>query len=120
VVALEGTAELTNPKVVRGSMGALFRLAAVAEEADRFLAWAKERGVELWAAAADGVPLETGAAQGHAKAVGLILGNEGAGVSPLLEAAAQRRVAIRLAAGAESLNVAVAAAILLREVARVE
>jgi TrmH family RNA methyltransferase len=52
--------------------------------------------------------------------VGLILGNEGAGVSPTLEAAAQRRVAIRLATGAESLNVAVAAAILLREVARVE
>jgi TrmH family RNA methyltransferase len=48
------------------------------------------------------------------------LGNEGAGVSPTLEAAAKRRVAIRLAPGAESLNVAVAAAILLREVARVE
>jgi tRNA G18 (ribose-2'-O)-methylase SpoU len=41
-------------------------------------------------------------------------------VSPALEAAAVRRVAIRLARGAESLNVAVAAAILLREVARVE
>lgn len=52
--------------------------------------------------------------------VGLVLGNEGAGVSPALEAAASRRVAIRLAPGAESLNVAVAAAILLREVARVE
>jgi tRNA G18 (ribose-2'-O)-methylase SpoU len=39
-------------------------------------------------------------------------------VSPALEAAASRRVAIRLAPGAESLNVAVAAAILLREVAR--
>jgi TrmH family RNA methyltransferase len=52
--------------------------------------------------------------------VGLVLGNEGAGVSPALEAAASRRVAIRLAPGVESLNVAVAAAILLREVARVD
>jgi len=41
-------------------------------------------------------------------------------VSPALEAAASRRVAIRLARGSESLNVAVAAAILLREVARVD
>jgi len=120
VVALKGTAELTSPKVVRGSMGALFRLPAVAEEVDAFLAWAGERRVELWAAAAEGEPLEPGAARGHAAAVGLVLGNEGAGVSPTVAAAARRRVAIRLAPGAESLNVAVAAAILLREVARVE
>jgi TrmH family RNA methyltransferase len=104
VVALKGTAELTSPKVVRGSMGALFRLPAVASEADACLAWARERGVELWVAAADGTPL----------------GNEGAGVGPLLGEAASRRVAIRLTRGVESLNVAVVAAILLREVARVD
>lgn len=120
VIALKGTAELTSPKVVRGSMGALFRLPAVAGDVDALLAWAGERRVELWAAAADGAPLEPGGARGHATSVGLVLGNEGAGVSPALEAAATRRVAIRLAPGAESLNVAIAAAILLREVARVE
>jgi RNA methyltransferase, TrmH family len=120
VVALKGTAELTSPKVVRGSMGALFRLPAVAEDWERFLDWARERQVELWVAAADGEPLERGGAAGSATAVGLVLGNEGAGVSEALQAAATRRVAIRLAAGAESLNVAIAAAILLREVARVE
>ena len=120
VVALKGTAELTSPKVVRGSMGALFRLPAVAGDAESFLAWARERAVELWVAAADGDALEPGAASGHRAAVALVLGNEGAGVSPALEAAAHRRVAIRLAPGAESLNVAIAAAILLREVARVD
>jgi TrmH family RNA methyltransferase len=101
-------------------MGALFRLPAVAADVDAFLGWAGERAVELWAAAADGEPLEPGAARGHTAAVGVVLGNEGAGVSPALQAAARRRVAIRLAPGAESLNVAIAAAILLREVARVE
>jgi TrmH family RNA methyltransferase len=120
VVALKGTAELTSPKVVRGSMGALFRLPAVASEADACLAWARERGVELWVAAADGAPLEPGAAGAGARPVGLVLGNEGAGVGPLLGEAASRRVAIRLARGVESLNVAVVAAILLREVARVD
>jgi TrmH family RNA methyltransferase len=120
VVALKGTAELTSPKVVRGSMGALFRLPAVASEADACLAWARERGVELWVAAADGTPLEPGAAGAGARPVGLVLGNEGAGVGPLLGEAASRRVAIRLARGVESLNVAVVAAILLREVARVD
>jgi TrmH family RNA methyltransferase len=120
VVALKGTAELTSPKVVRGSMGALFRLPAVAADAETFLDWAGGRGAELWIAAADGEPLEPGAARGHAAAVALVVGNEGAGVSPALEAAARRRVAIRLAPGAESLNVAIAAALLLREVARVD
>ena len=36
VVALKGTAELTSPKVERGSMGALFRLPAVAGDVDAF------------------------------------------------------------------------------------
>jgi TrmH family RNA methyltransferase len=120
VVALKGTAELTSPKVVRGSMGALFRLPAVVEEVEQLLAWTREREVELWVAEADGEPLEAGGARGYPGAIGLVLGNEGAGVSQELQSAASRRVAIRLSQGAESLNVAIAAAILLREVARVE
>jgi TrmH family RNA methyltransferase len=120
VVALKGTAELTSPKVVRGSMGALFRLPAVAADGETFLAWVRARGTELWIAAMDGEPLEPGAGRGHPGALALVVGNEGAGVSPALESAASRRVAIRLAPGAESLNVAIAAALLLREVARVE
>jgi TrmH family RNA methyltransferase len=120
VIALKGTAELTNPKVLRGSMGALFRLPAVAREVEAYLSWAKSRGIETWVTAADGAVIEPGSLRDHRGTVGLVLGNEGAGVSAALETAASRRVAIRLAPGAESLNVAVAAAILLREVARVD
>jgi TrmH family RNA methyltransferase len=50
--------------------------------------------------------------------VALVLGNEGAGVRRELLAASARRVTIPIAAGAESLNVAVAAGILLHEVTR--
>ncbi len=117
VVALKGTAELTNPKVLRGSMGAAFRLPAVATDAEALLAWAGERGVELWVAAADGTPLARGD-RARRPPVALILGNEGAGVGPAVAAAASRRVAIPLAASVESLNVAVAAGILLYEVTR--
>jgi TrmH family RNA methyltransferase len=101
-------------------MGALFRLPAVPGDVATYLSWAKARGIETWVTAADGIAIELGAARGHRAVVGLVVGNEGAGVSPALEAAASRRVAIRLAPGSESLNVAVAAAILLREVARVD
>jgi RNA methyltransferase, TrmH family len=116
VVALKGTAELHNPKVVRGSMGALFRLPAIAADDRALLEWARERGVELWVAEADGAPLASGARP--SSSVALVLGNEGAGVPPALAAEARRRVAIRLAPGVESLNVATAAAILLYEVTR--
>jgi TrmH family RNA methyltransferase len=120
LVALAGTAEMANPKVVRGSMGALFRLRAVHASAADFLEWAGGAGVRLWVASARGVPLGRGAlgARGRQPAVALVVGNEGAGISPAIEAAAERRIAIPLAPGVESLNVAVAAGILLHEVLR--
>jgi tRNA G18 (ribose-2'-O)-methylase SpoU len=71
--------------------------------------------VELWATARDGVPVGQVRPTG---AVGLLLGNEGAGLDPALVAAAARTVAIPLAGPVESLNVAVAAGILLYEVTR--
>ena len=116
VIALRGTADLTNSKVLRGSMGAAFRLPSAAADEDEFLAWAAERGVAVWAAAADGEPLRPGMLP--RSAVALVVGNEGAGVSTGIAAGARRRVAIPLRAGAESLNVAVAAGILLYEALR--
>jgi TrmH family RNA methyltransferase len=118
VVALTGTADLHNSKVLRGSMGALFRLPAVMTDPPAYLAWARETGVETWVTAADGEPLGRGGAARRRGPVALVLGNEGAGVGAALAGAAQRRVAIPLDRGVESLNVAVAAGILLYEVAR--
>ena len=118
VVALKGTAELTNPKVLRGSMGAAFRLPAVSSDAGTLLAWVAERGVEVWVAAADGEPASGRGGRARRPPLALVLGNEGAGVGPTIAAAARRRVAIPLAPGVESLNVAVAAGILLHEVMR--
>ncbi len=117
VIALPGTAELTNPKVVRGSMGALFRLPAAPATIADFMAWAGASGVALWASDA-GAPPVSRRDTASAMPIAVILGNEGAGVSDALLAAAARRVAIPLAPGAESLNVAVAAGILLYEVTR--
>jgi TrmH family RNA methyltransferase len=114
LVALPGTADLTNPKAVRGGMGALFRLPHChADDADA-LAMCARRGIALWAMAMDGEPL-TASPPGP---VALVLGNEGAGVRAELLARAARRVTIPIQEGAESLNVAVAAGIALHEVTR--
>jgi TrmH family RNA methyltransferase len=115
VIALPGTAELTNPKVLRSAMGASFRLPAVVTGTGEFLAWAGAHDVTVWVTAAEGEPIGD---VPRAGALALVLGNEGAGVSAELRDAASRAVAIPLAEGAESLNVAAAAAILLYEVKR--
>jgi TrmH family RNA methyltransferase len=102
-------------------MGALFRHPAVAADIDDFLSWSKSHHAQLWLAATDGDPIRPLPAGRSARPpVCLVLGNEGAGVSPALESGSDRRVAIPLAQGAESLNVAVAAGILLYEITRVE
>jgi RNA methyltransferase, TrmH family len=119
VVALKGTAELHNPKVLRATMGASFRLPAFSAAEEELLTWLADHQVEPWVATTEGMPVNRLPAGPAARPpVCLILGNEGAGVSPGLAERAGQRIAIPLAAGAESLNVAVAAGILLYEVLR--
>jgi TrmH family RNA methyltransferase len=120
-VVLRGTADVLSPKALRAAMGATFRHPFVTLEDAAFITWARAHDVTLWAAAADGVALHQALAKGKAKGGGpiaVIVGNEGAGIRPQLNAVSAQRVAIPLAQGAESLNVAVAAGILLYEVQR--
>ena len=111
VLALPGTVDLWNAKVVRSAMGALFVRPAVSctwEELDRFRA---AHAVALWGADAGGAPVEPAAADRMPARLALAVGNEGNGLSAELRARADRIVSIPIAT--ESLNVAVAAGILL-------
>ena len=113
VIALSGTAELANPKVLRASMGGLFKMpCAVATEAE-LREWADRLGVRVLLAET-GAPLP----QAQPEPTALVVGNEGAGISPSLAQWAAGKVGIPLRGGAESLNVAIAAGILLYEVTR--
>jgi RNA methyltransferase, TrmH family len=119
VAALKGTADLTNSKVIRSAMGASFHLPAVPATPDEFVAWARLQRAEIWVAEGTGEAVERLPRRTPDRPpVALVLGNEGAGVSAALDAAADRRVAVPLARQVESLNVAVAAGILLYEVTR--
>jgi TrmH family RNA methyltransferase len=109
LIALPGTVDLANPKVVRGAAGALFRLPHMHADQVAVLDWLQRSAVPLWATDMQGEPL--GAAPDTP--VALVLGNEGAGMQGDLLAAASRRVLIPIRPEAESLNVAVAAGILL-------
>ena len=113
VVALPGTAELANPKVLRATMGGSFRMPCVPMEEPDFRAWAGKTGVRVMLAEA-GAPLPVR----RAGPAALVVGNEGAGLRPSLSEWVSEKVGVPLGPGAESLNVAVAAGILLYEVTR--
>jgi TrmH family RNA methyltransferase len=112
VLALPGTVDLWNAKVVRSAMGALFVRPAVTcswDELDRFRL---THDLAVWGGDAAGDPVETvTAAHGLPARLALAVGNEGNGLSDGLRARADRLVSIPI--GMESLNVAVATGILL-------
>lgn len=112
VIALPGTVDLWSPKVVRGAMGAHFNIPTLHADTGEVLTFLTDRGIELWVAEAGGDAPEV---LSPPPALALAVGNEGAGVSAALRERASVSVGLPLAAGVESLNVAVAAGILLYE-----
>jgi TrmH family RNA methyltransferase len=112
VFTTPGTATLWAPKVLRGAQGAHFRLALV-EDVQPARVRALFAGPWIGAVAHQAVSLWT--ADLRAPRVGWIVGAEGAGLSPATAALCDLRLAIPLAAGVESLNVAAAAAVCLFE-----
>ncbi len=110
--AMPGTVDLWNGKVVRSSMGALFHHPTAIctwEELDEFLA---SRAIPLWGADAGGEELEV-IESPFPQRLAIAVGNEGAGLSSEVRNRLARTVAIRTCPDVESLNVAVAAGILL-------
>ena len=107
-----GCADPYNPKVVRSSMGAVLRLPLLSiEDEAALLALLQKRGLGIYAAAAEG-EIRYDKARLEQPLVWL-LGAEATGLSPLWRKAAEHSVYLPMAQGAESLNVAAAAAVLI-------
>ena len=109
-VALPGTVDLWNAKVVRGAMGASFRHPAFHVTLEDLLSFVDANGIELWGAERDGEPVD---GVRPPASLALAVGNEGAGLSSSLRERVTRSVSLPISGAAESLNVAVAAGILL-------
>ena len=117
ILMSRGTVDLFNPKVVRATMSAIFRMPfLVSEDLIRDLGDLRERGIVSYAAHLRGkrpydeLPLTQGTA--------FLIGNEANGLSDALTEAASEKIIIPMAGGAESLNAAMAAGILMFEASR--
>lgn len=113
VVALPGTVDIWNAKVVRGSMGVHFRNPPVQATHAEFFEFLDAGEISLWGAGAQG---EAIGGQAAPRRLAIALGNEGAGLGDAVRERCQLLVSIPIEPGVESLNVAVAAGIILNEI----
>ncbi|NJN39137.1 MAG: RNA methyltransferase [Acaryochloridaceae cyanobacterium CSU_3_4] len=109
--------DLESPKVLRASAGAWFHLPmrTTAHLVDELCAY-QQQGMQIVATVPE-APQTYWQVDYHPPTL-ILIGNEGAGLSTLLLGLADHQVSIPIAAGVESLNAAIAAALLLYEVRR--
>jgi RNA methyltransferase, TrmH family len=111
------SADLDNPKVMRSSAGQWFRLPMVTvNDLPNRLRQAQDRGMQIVTTSSQAkqtlwdVDLKL--------PTWVVLGNEGAGLSPEIEALSTVPIRIPMMNGVESLNVAIAASIVMYELQR--
>lgn len=109
-IALPGTVDLWNAKVVRSAMGAQFHHPSFRGTWDEVGPFLDARGIAIWGADALGTSPET---VSPPASLALAVGNEGGGLGDDTRRRCTQLVGLPLSSAIESLNVAVAAGILL-------
>lgn len=114
-IALPGTVDLWNAKVIRSSMGANFHHHCMHLQPDELETFLASENVPLWGADAGGRAVGEVSAPGR---LALAVGNEGAGLSSSVRERVTQLVSLPISASVESLNVAVATGILLYQLSK--
>lgn len=113
LVVADACTDVFHRDVVRSSVGTVFRLPLAATTGERAIAWLRERGIRIVATTPAGSTPHRRAC--YAGRVAVVLGGERYGLSDAWLEAAAERVAIPMPGPADSLNVAVAAGVMLFE-----
>ena len=116
VIAADPRTDVFNPNAIRASLGTIFTVPLAVAAAQEALEWLVARGVTPIAARVDAAePYVDADLRGP---IAIVLGSEAAGLSPTWTDPRVRPVRIPMLGAADSLNVSVAAAILLFEARR--
>ncbi|KRK97937.1 rRNA methylase [Secundilactobacillus odoratitofui DSM 19909 = JCM 15043] len=112
VVFGQGTSSRYTPKVIRAMQGSQFHIQLTEGDLSEWVTDLKQRGIAVYGSALDEHAQDYSAVEPTAD-LGLIMGNEGQGMSAELMAATTQNLYIPIKGNAESLNVAVAAGVLM-------
>ena len=116
IIVSKGTADCYNPKVVRSTMGAIFRVKVIeCEDLKKVVKEMKKRKIKVYA-----TDLQTDKSiyDVDYKKSAIVIGNEANGVSKELLEIADEKIRIPMIGKTESLNASVATGIILYEVVR--
>ena len=109
--------DIYNPKVIRSTMGAVFRLPFLyVDDLPGAVSELKETGIRVFAAHLEGK--NDYDREDYSGGTAFLIGNEGNGLRDEVAECADCRIRIPMQGKAESLNAAVAAAVLMFEVSR--
>ena len=112
ILASEGTVDVFNPKVIRSTMGSVFRIPVIyTHELVKDIQELKKVGVKIYAAHLKAKHDYNKLSYGNRSAV--MIGNESSGLNEETAAVADELIRIPMQGQVESLNAAVAAALLM-------
>lgn len=117
ILAMSGTADIYSPKVLRATAGMIFEVPVIyVKDTDSLKSMLAHAGRRLVVTSVDGGrPYYE---EDLSRGIALVIGNEGSGVSDEIMRMADVRVTLPMKGRIESLNAAVAAAILMYEAVR--
>lgn len=117
VIMTKETADLFNPKVIRATMGSIYRMPYLyVDDIRAAIMMLKEKGIAVYAAhLSDSVCYDE---PDYAKGTAFLIGNEGNGLQKETADSASRYIKIPMQGQVESLNAAAATTILMYEAAR--
>ena len=109
--------DIFSPKVLRATMGSIFRMSfAFPQDLPDSLRDLREKGFSVLSSQLDGDPFYE--RENVSSSFVLIIGNEGNGISDPVKAEATHRLRLPMRGGAESLNAAVAAGIMMYDLTK--
>lgn len=115
VMASENCVDLFNPKVIQASMGAVYRMNYFQDNLEKKLADLKKSGFTLVGADMTGTDLFT---YSYPKKMALVMGSESHGLSERVKEMLHEKITIPKFGETESLNVGIAAGIILSDYKR--
>ena len=116
VIVCDGKTDMTNPNVIRASLGTSFSVKVVVSSNEQALAFLKSKNIQICAALPQAKTLYTKAKLTNALAI--VVGSEQSGLTKFWSSSADLKVNIPMRGRADSLNVSASTAILLYEIIR--